>query len=179
MFVIFQNDTHIVLYSRLMHVLCYILNWHLYYVIFLTDVDVVLYSRLMPVLCYIPYWCQCCVIFQTDACVVLYSKLTSVLCYIPNWCQCCVIFETDACVVLYSLLMSVLLYSRLTPVYMLVIMFYCTLWRHIPHGPRQSEAYYMSDMTACHQDWWTNLLYINNFHEYITSSPMMVSLPIY
>lgn len=47
---------------------------------------------------------------------------------------------------------------RLTPLYMMVIAFYTTLFKYFgsgPYWPRTSDA-------NCKANWWTNLLYINN-----------------
>ncbi len=49
---------------------------------------------------------------------------------------------------------------------MLVLMFYCTLFRHIPSGPNSKLAMDSTDITQCHKYWWTNLLYIQNFYPF-------------
>ncbi|XP_022805680.1 O-acyltransferase like protein-like [Stylophora pistillata] len=50
---------------------------------------------------------------------------------------------------------------RLTPAYMFVILFYANLTPFLGEGP----LWYGSQKeTPCHDYWWTNLLYINNFH---------------
>ncbi|KAK3701463.1 hypothetical protein QZH41_014540 [Actinostola sp. cb2023] len=50
---------------------------------------------------------------------------------------------------------------RLTPTYMFVILFYATMNRHLNEGPLW---YTQQQPTTCDKYWWTNLLYINNFH---------------
>ena len=47
---------------------------------------------------------------------------------------------------------------RLTPLYMLVLAIYTTLFKYFGSGPFWSKE---SD-EACITNWWTNLLYINN-----------------
>lgn len=52
---------------------------------------------------------------------------------------------------------------RLTPSYMFVILFYANLNAFLGEGP----LWYGSQVrTPCDSYWWTNLLYINNFHPF-------------
>ncbi|XP_062593447.1 nose resistant to fluoxetine protein 6-like [Saccostrea cucullata] len=51
-------------------------------------------------------------------------------------------------------------YWRLTPMYMLVIGLYTTLLNHVIFGPFRPPA---SPGIKCEENWWMNLLYINNF----------------
>lgn len=52
---------------------------------------------------------------------------------------------------------------RLTPSYMFVILFYANLYAFLGEGP----LWYGSQLrTTCDSYWWTNLLYINNFHPF-------------
>ncbi|GFR32796.1 nose resistant to fluoxetine protein 6 [Trichonephila clavata] len=51
-------------------------------------------------------------------------------------------------------------YVRLTPVYMIVIGFYTTLYAHLSSGPLWI---YADTDPNCQASWWYNLLYINNF----------------
>lgn len=52
---------------------------------------------------------------------------------------------------------------RLTPSYMFVILFYSNLYAFLGEGP----LWYGSQVrTPCDSYWWTNLLYINNFHPF-------------
>lgn len=50
---------------------------------------------------------------------------------------------------------------RLTPSYMFVILFYHNLMKFLGDGP---FWYGIQQPTTCGKYWWTNLLYINNFH---------------
>ena len=53
------------------------------------------------------------------------------------------------------------LLCRLTPSYMFVILFYSNLFAFLGDGP----LWFGNQLrTPCDQYWWTNLLYINNFH---------------
>ena len=53
------------------------------------------------------------------------------------------------------------LFCRLTPTYMFVILFYSNLFAFLGDGP----VWFGNQLrTPCDQYWWTNLLYINNFH---------------
>ena len=51
--------------------------------------------------------------------------------------------------------------SRLTPMYMLVLGTYVTLFAYWGDGPQW--PYEKGLDPNCNQYWWTNLLYINNF----------------
>ncbi|GFY77750.1 nose resistant to fluoxetine protein 6 [Trichonephila inaurata madagascariensis] len=51
-------------------------------------------------------------------------------------------------------------YIRLTPVYMIVMGFYTTLYAHLSSGPLWI---YADTDPNCQASWWYNLLYINNF----------------
>ncbi|KAF0772178.1 nose resistant to fluoxetine protein 6-like [Aphis craccivora] len=53
-------------------------------------------------------------------------------------------------------------YVRLTPVYAIVIGFYCTMFIKIGTGPLWNEKV-GSEVERCHESWWTNILYINNY----------------
>ena len=50
---------------------------------------------------------------------------------------------------------------RLTPSYMLLVFFYLALMPYWGHGPLWPHAW--PDRDNCNRNWWTNLLYINNF----------------
>lgn len=54
------------------------------------------------------------------------------------------------------------LLDRLTPVYAIVIGFYCTMFIKIGSGPLWNEKV-GSEVERCHESWWTNILYINNY----------------
>ena len=57
---------------------------------------------------------------------------------------------------------------RLTPLYMLVLAIYTTLFKYFgsgPFWPKESDE-------ACINNWWTNLLYINNVVHH--DSPVIV-----
>src|SRR6218665_179933 len=48
--------------------------------------------------------------------------------------------------------------ARLTPLYMFVLAIYATLFKYFgsgPYWPQESDE-------SCKNNWWTNLLYINN-----------------
>lgn len=51
---------------------------------------------------------------------------------------------------------------RLTPVYAIVIAFYCTMFIKIGTGPLWNEKV-GEEVERCHESWWANLLYINNY----------------
>ena len=59
-------------------------------------------------------------------------------------------------------------YVRLTGVYAIVIGFHATLLKYFTQGTR--SHYVQETVDTCQDDWWKNLLYINNF---------MVSLEMY
>ncbi|XP_057651864.1 nose resistant to fluoxetine protein 6-like [Diorhabda carinulata] len=56
----------------------------------------------------------------------------------------------------------ILRYIRLTPVYALVIFYYATIFNHTGEGPLW-KIVAGADSNDCRQNWWTNLLYINNY----------------
>ncbi|GBO13644.1 Nose resistant to fluoxetine protein 6 [Araneus ventricosus] len=51
-------------------------------------------------------------------------------------------------------------YIRLTPVYAIVILFYTFINPYLADGPSWPDTDYDKN---CHENWWWNLLYINNF----------------
>ncbi|CAH1776315.1 unnamed protein product, partial [Owenia fusiformis] len=51
---------------------------------------------------------------------------------------------------------------RLTPVYMILIMFLATLFKYTGDGPLWPLR--MNEVEGCRMHWWTNLLYINNLY---------------
>ncbi|XP_011498391.1 PREDICTED: nose resistant to fluoxetine protein 6-like [Ceratosolen solmsi marchali] len=53
-------------------------------------------------------------------------------------------------------------YFRLTPAYAIVIGFYSTLFEKLGSGPRWN-IWIHSNKLDCRANWWTNLLYINNY----------------
>ncbi|XP_076646395.1 O-acyltransferase like protein [Halictus rubicundus] len=53
-------------------------------------------------------------------------------------------------------------YLRLTPAYAMVIGFYATLFYKIGTGP-QWDQWVGTNRDYCRENWWTNLLYINNY----------------
>ncbi|XP_046563521.1 nose resistant to fluoxetine protein 6-like [Haliotis rubra] len=55
-------------------------------------------------------------------------------------------------------------YWRLTPVYMIFIMAYTGLLRHLVEGPLPT-ADKLKHSDYCRSNWWTNLLYINNIYK--------------
>ena len=47
-------------------------------------------------------------------------------------------------------------------VYLVIILFHNTLLKYFAYGPQE---YLLDNLTeGCRQDWWANILYINNFH---------------
>ncbi|KAJ8676409.1 hypothetical protein QAD02_012196 [Eretmocerus hayati] len=53
-------------------------------------------------------------------------------------------------------------YLRLTPAYAIMIGFYATLFDKLGSGPRWNIWVHSSKM-SCRENWWTNILYINNY----------------
>ncbi|XP_014204831.1 nose resistant to fluoxetine protein 6-like [Copidosoma floridanum] len=53
-------------------------------------------------------------------------------------------------------------YIRLTPAYAIVVGFYATLFEKLGSGPRWS-IWIGTDKNNCRANWWTNLLYVNNY----------------
>ncbi|XP_071445546.1 nose resistant to fluoxetine protein 6-like [Hetaerina americana] len=53
-------------------------------------------------------------------------------------------------------------YIRLTPVYMIIVAFYATLFYRVNRGPLW-EARIGMETERCETNWWTNLLYVNNY----------------
>ena len=51
---------------------------------------------------------------------------------------------------------------RLTPTYAIVIGFYATLFYHLGSGPKW-DTWVGKNSDYCRKNWWTNLLYINNY----------------
>ncbi|XP_071103042.1 O-acyltransferase like protein-like [Haliotis cracherodii] len=54
---------------------------------------------------------------------------------------------------------------RLTPVYMFIILFYSGLLGHLIKGP-VAESRNIFEKDNCRDNWWTNILYINNFYNF-------------
>jgi len=50
---------------------------------------------------------------------------------------------------------------RLTPMYALIIGFAATLWPFLGTGPY--SGFINDSASSCQKNWWTNLLYVNNF----------------
>eukprot|EP00111_Clytia_hemisphaerica_P000721 TCONS_00002123-protein len=55
-------------------------------------------------------------------------------------------------------------FIRLTPPYMLAILFWNNIVPYCTSGPNAKAIRERGDGGACNKYWWTNLLYINNFH---------------
>lgn len=53
-------------------------------------------------------------------------------------------------------------YLRLTPAYAMMIGFYATIYYKFGSGPHW-DAWVGSNRDHCRENWWTNLLYINNY----------------
>ncbi|XP_039295304.1 nose resistant to fluoxetine protein 6 isoform X2 [Nilaparvata lugens] len=53
-------------------------------------------------------------------------------------------------------------YIRLTPVYIVLLAFYCTMFIKMGDGPLWVEKV-GKEMSRCQTTWWVNLLYINNY----------------
>ena len=54
-------------------------------------------------------------------------------------------------------------YIRLTPAYALLMLIYSTLFLHLGTGPKFGSL--ENEVFACHEQWWKNLLYINNLFQ--------------
>ena len=52
-------------------------------------------------------------------------------------------------------------FHRLTPAYGLIMLVLSTLFLHLSSGP--NWAFMEGQSMACQEQWWKNLLYINNF----------------
>lgn len=63
-------------------------------------------------------------------------------------------------------------YWRLTPVYMFVLFIYFKMLPGAGRGPLWF-LYDSFNVTACDKYWWTNLLYVNNFHPWIYGDSCM------
>ena len=64
------------------------------------------------------------------------------------------------------------LFCRLTPVYAIVIMVLATFTYHWISGPFATET--LSEVERCKNNWWANLLYIQNFYkpeEMVSNNP--------
>jgi hypothetical protein len=69
-------------------------------------------------------------------------------------------------------------FCRLTPVYAVAILIWTTLYRHwIWNGPftTQIKKFHPSTFDYCNKYWWTNILYINNFHPSLGNLDKQVS----
>ncbi|XP_022913044.1 nose resistant to fluoxetine protein 6-like [Onthophagus taurus] len=54
-------------------------------------------------------------------------------------------------------------YMRLTPLYALVIFYYVTILNYIGSGPLWKMIVTDGESMDCRNNWWTNILYINNY----------------
>lgn len=61
---------------------------------------------------------------------------------------------------------------RLTPVYLIIVAFYATLFYKMDSGPLW-ESKIGVEKDRCAENWWANMLYINNYY----NSDRMVSIP--
>lgn len=53
-------------------------------------------------------------------------------------------------------------FVRLTPAYAMMIGFYATLFYKFGTGPHW-DTWVGSNKNFCRENWWTNLLYVNNY----------------
>ncbi|KAI4487011.1 hypothetical protein M0802_012111 [Mischocyttarus mexicanus] len=53
-------------------------------------------------------------------------------------------------------------YARLTPAYAMMIGFYATIYNKFGSGPHW-DTWVGSNRNYCRENWWTNLLYVNNY----------------
>ncbi|XP_047105843.1 nose resistant to fluoxetine protein 6-like [Schistocerca piceifrons] len=53
-------------------------------------------------------------------------------------------------------------YVRLTPLYVLVILFHCGVLPYMGSGPFWKSTV-LQEQTRCETNWWTNVLYVNNY----------------
>ena len=56
-------------------------------------------------------------------------------------------------------------YIRLTPLLAMVIAFICTLYVHLGDGPFWSQTAEQGTPEVCRNNWWRNLLYVNNLFD--------------
>ena len=65
---------------------------------------------------------------------------------------------------------------RLTPLYMIVLMVYTCLWNHLGEGP--NWPFLNVEAENCKNNWWTNLLYIQNLvnHRNMVRHPVILCL---
>jgi len=62
-------------------------------------------------------------------------------------------------------------YVRISPLYYFVLFLWFKVIPHIGHGPN----WHYTDRHNCEQYWWTNVLYINNFHPNFNNKCYVVS----
>ena len=55
-------------------------------------------------------------------------------------------------------------FSRLTPVYMIVLMVVANILPHLTNGQFELLNIFTDASSACSSSWWHNLLFINNFY---------------
>uniref|UniRef100_A0A182JDV2 Acyltransferase 3 domain-containing protein n=1 Tax=Anopheles atroparvus TaxID=41427 RepID=A0A182JDV2_ANOAO len=66
--------------------------------------------------------------------------------------------------VIEILIISAARYVRLTPVYAFVMLFEASWLIHLGNGPLWQKGF-ESGRTYCRENWWANLLYINNYYK--------------
>lgn len=54
------------------------------------------------------------------------------------------------------------LFCRFTPTYLFIVLFNATLFFKLGHGPAW-PLLAENERTSCRNNWWTNMLYVNNF----------------
>ena len=61
----------------------------------------------------------------------------------------------------FELIQLFVIFTRLTPVYAVILGFMATLMIYTTTGPNWDRMVYFK--TACRYNWWNNLLYVNNY----------------
>ena len=68
---------------------------------------------------------------------------------------------------------------RLTPPYMFALLFYNNIFFYLISGPQAPQSREEEDGGSCNKYWWTNLLYINNFHPTFNKQVLIFLLDIF
>jgi len=95
--------------------------------------------------------------------VILIIKITFIVssaevfeCEFKNICRFIVI------IIIFIIIVTLISAVRLTPPYAFLIFFYATLFSRLGSGPLWNE-WVGKNRDYCMANWWTNLLYVNNY----------------